>query len=104
MVLGILGIVVCPLVCSVPAIVLGYRARKEIATSGGLQDGASSATAGIVTGWIGTVLSILGIILLGVLALFSAGETSQPGPNDNLSFDTVRLAGGLARAVAGLAL
>lgn len=68
LVLGICGLVVCPLICSILALVFGYQARREIDRTGVGSGSRGSATAGIVLGWIGTVLSVLGIILIVVLA------------------------------------
>lgn len=69
LVLGILGLpFFCPVLCSVPALVLGYQARKEIDASGGVQQGRGQAKAGIVMGWIGTVVGAIGIVLIIVLA------------------------------------
>lgn len=68
LVLGICGLVVCPLICSIVAVVLGYQARTEIDQSQGMQDGRGSAVAGIVLGWIGIGFSALFIILIVLLA------------------------------------
>jgi hypothetical protein len=70
LVLGILGLVFCPLICSVLALVFGYQGRNEIDGSGGRIGGRGNATAGIVLGWIGVVISALFLILIviGVLA------------------------------------
>ena len=68
LVLGIIGLVACPIICSVLAIILGYSARNEIAASGGWQTGESSATAGIVLGWIGIALVVLGGIVWAIIA------------------------------------
>ena len=57
---------------TIPAIVLGHVAHRQIRQTG--EDGAGLATAGLVLGWIGaafTVLLVLGVILLVV------GFTSQ---------------------------
>jgi hypothetical protein len=70
LVLGILGLVFCPLICSVLALVFGFQARNEIDGSGGRIGGRGNATAGIVLGWIGVVITALFLILIviGVLA------------------------------------
>ena len=68
LVLGICGLVVCPLICSILALVFGYQGRKEIDASGGRIAGRGNATAGIVLGWIGLVICVLGIIAIVVLA------------------------------------
>jgi Domain of unknown function (DUF4190) len=77
LVLGILGLVFCPLVCSVLALVFGYQSRREIDASGGLLSGRGNATAGIVLGWIGISLSLIFLILL-VIGLL-AGDPSTGG-------------------------
>jgi hypothetical protein len=83
LVLGILGLVFCPFVCSIAALVLGYSARGEIDASGGRQGGRSNATAGIVLGWIGVGLCILGVIAFAVLvaAAGDAGSTISSSPS-----------------------
>ena len=43
----------------IPAMVVGYAARRDIALSGGAEGGRGRAAAGIVTGLIGTVVSTL---------------------------------------------
>lgn len=50
---------------AVLALVFGYRARKEIRNSAGKKTGSGFATAGIVLGWIGIVILVVGIILIG---------------------------------------
>ena len=70
LVLGIIGIAACGLVAPF-AIWIGYRAKDDIArgiapvSSGGL------ATAGIVLGWIGTVLTILSMCVF--FAIIASG-------------------------------
>lgn len=43
---------------------LGARAKREIAASGGRQQGSGQATAGLVLGVIGTILLALGVVAL----------------------------------------
>jgi hypothetical protein len=69
LVLGIAGLLLCPLVLSIPAIFLGRSAVKEIDASQGTLGGRSSATAGFVLGIIGTVW---GLLLIGFFVLFFA--------------------------------
>jgi hypothetical protein len=80
LVLGIAGLVLCPLFCSVPALVLGYQARREIARSGGKLTGRGVATAGVVLGWIGVVFwtAIIGLIILGL----AVGDSVSDGVSD----------------------
>lgn len=70
LVLGILSITCCGFFTGIAAIVLGSSAKKEIAASGGRQSGEGMATAGFVTGIIGSVLGVLMIALfvLGLVA------------------------------------
>lgn len=70
LVCGILGIVVCPIILSIVAIVLSRQSSKAIKDSGGMLEGEGLATWGLVTGIIGLVLGIAQIIL--VIALFSS--------------------------------
>jgi len=70
LVLGILSIPCCGLFTGIPAIILGNSAKKEIAASGGTIGGSGSVNAGFICGIIGTVLSVLGIILR--VALYSS--------------------------------
>ena|ERR687893_1248093 len=82
LVLGILGFVLCPFVCSIAALVLGYQARSEIDGSGGRMGGRSNATAGIVLGWIGVALCVLGVIAFVALVSFAgdSGSTISTTP------------------------
>ena len=56
---GFLGIVLGPV-----ALGLGLRARRTIAASNGWRTGEGMATAGIVCGIIGTILSIVYLVFL----------------------------------------
>jgi len=75
LVLGIVGIFVCPIICSILALIFGYQARNEIAASGGYQGGDSYATAGIILGWIGLVLAIVWITIWAVAVAVSTTST-----------------------------
>lgn len=75
LVLGIVGIFMCPAVCSVLALILGYAARNEIAASGGSQRGDSNATAGIILGWVGIVFAIIWITIV-IIAIAVAASTA----------------------------
>ena len=61
LVLGILGLVLCPIICSVLAIIYGNQARREIERDPSL-GGAGTATAGYVLGIVG--LALYGLFLL----------------------------------------
>jgi hypothetical protein len=57
---------------TIPAIVLGHMARREIRRTG--EDGAGLATAGLVLGWTGAALTVLACVLIAVfIALVARG-------------------------------
>ena len=66
MVLGIAGFVVCG-VGSILALVFGYKAKREIDDSAGMQKGRGMAVAGIVLGWAWVALIVVVVILIIVL-------------------------------------
>ena len=82
LVLGICGLLVLPLVCSVLALVFGYQARGEIARSNGALRGEGNATAGIVLGWIGTIFGILAIVAIIALVAGTGVEVHDSGTGE----------------------
>jgi hypothetical protein len=76
LVLGILGIVICPLILSIIAIVYGNSARKVIDRNPSRYSNRGSATAGIVLGWIGIGLFAVGVI-------YAITQTNTPDNNGN---------------------
>ena len=66
---GIAGVTILPLVGSIAALICGYKARGQLAAAGQSERGGTLATVGIVLGWLGTALAILGIIIF--LAFFA---------------------------------
>lgn len=68
LVLGIAGIVITVLapILGPVALVLGVKAKKRIAESGGAVEGAGIAQAGYILGVIATVIGALGILLFGI--------------------------------------
>ena len=61
---GIVGLIVAGIILGIVALVLGTRAKKEIAQTG--QGGAGMATAGVVLGIVDIVLGIVFVsIVLG---------------------------------------
>jgi hypothetical protein len=67
LVLGIVGLVAVPLVASIIAIVLGKSAQRDIRRDPRL-GGDGLASAGIVLGWIGVGLVVVGLLLFVALA------------------------------------
>ena len=63
LVLGILSIPCCGLFTGIPAIILGRSALAEIDAAPGQYGGRGQVNAGYICGIIGTVLSVLGIIV-----------------------------------------
>lgn len=63
LVAGILGISFFPLIGSIVAVIIGPMARREIRESRGALSGDGLATAGIVLGWIGIALSVVGLCI-----------------------------------------
>jgi hypothetical protein len=75
LVFGILGLLLGPL--SIPALVLGYRARSAGARPGQPPD-TGLATAGIVLGWVGLGLWILWLVLLATGAVENPLASAGP--------------------------
>src|SRR3954464_14759079 len=75
LVLGICGFVVCPVVCSVLAIVFAHQAYREIDASGGRIGGRGLAQAGLILGWIGVALCVLALLFFVVVFLVAANSS-----------------------------
>ena len=71
LIFGILGLVFCPIVCSVLALVFGYKSRNLREPAEGM------ATAGIILGWVGLAFGILGVIVW--ILIFALGVLSGLG-------------------------
>ena len=67
LVLGIVGLLICPLICSGLAIIFGVLARNEIQESGGAIGGLGMARAGLILGVIGMFLGIMWIFFVNSL-------------------------------------
>ena len=63
---------------SLAALVLGYRARREIRNSAGGQRGSGLATIGIVLGWIGVAALVIAAVAAVVLLAASSTTTGTP--------------------------
>jgi hypothetical protein len=82
LVAGILGISLFPFLGSIIALITGYMAKKEIRESSGTIGGDGMATAGIILGWFGFVLTIccscaFGILMLVPLCLLPFGFSTM---------------------------
>jgi hypothetical protein len=64
---GLLGLTIFPFVGSVIAVITGHMAKGEIARSGNTLGGSSAATWGLVLGYVGIGLSVLGLCAVGAL-------------------------------------
>ena len=73
MVLGIVSLIACGLLLGIPAMIVARQAKREIRESGGRVGGDGFATAGFVTGLIGTLWSVL--VLLFVVVVFTFGAS-----------------------------
>jgi hypothetical protein len=58
---GIAGLSVLPVIASIVAVVTGHMAKGEIRDSSGMVTGDGLATAGLILGYIGLGLTLLGI-------------------------------------------
>ncbi len=87
LVLGICGIVLCPIVPSILALVFGYKGRDEVDRSGGAIGGRGMATAGVVLGWVGLAIwaLLVGLIIIGA----AVGDEES-------TFESMRAASALA--------
>lgn len=70
LVLGILGLVCCGPLAGIPAVICGHVSRGRIRRSGGTLAGNGMALAGLVLGYIATVLGAV------VFLVFLAGFLS----------------------------
>lgn len=64
---SILGLTLLPVLGSIIALIAGYMARNEIRNSQGTLGGENLATVGLILGWIGVGLFVLGCLLGGVI-------------------------------------
>jgi hypothetical protein len=66
-------------ITTIPAIILGYLARSQIKRTG--EDGAGMALVGLMLGWAGVALGIIGALALGVaFTRMGVHPSVQPGP------------------------
>ena len=86
LVLGLIGIVLCPL-CAPIAWSLGRKAERLVDASGGTLGGRGEATAGKILGIIGTAFIVIGIVLLiGLFALGTSIDSESGGTTTTFEF------------------
>jgi hypothetical protein len=66
---GILGLTIIPFIGSIVALITGSMAKKEIRASRGALGGEGLAKAGVILGWIGIALTIIGLCVFAVIVL-----------------------------------
>ena len=72
LIFGILGLTFFPLIGSIVALITGYSARNEIRESMGTLGGGGMATAGIIMGWVGIGLALIGCCVFGFILTIPA--------------------------------
>ncbi len=60
---SILGLTILPILGSIVGLITGYMAKKQIEESGGAEGGENLAKWGIILGWVGIGLTVLGCCL-----------------------------------------
>ena len=72
LVLGIVSLIACGLLLGIPAMIVARQAKREIKESQGRIGGEGLATAGFVTGLIGTIWSVLALVFVIIVFAFGA--------------------------------
>lgn len=75
---GIVAVLCCGPFTGIPAIITGFMARRQIATSAGTQSGQTQALWGII---LGAVAIVLTFIAAGFLLLLLVAGGSAPDPH-----------------------
>jgi len=86
LVLGILGLLVCPLVLSIPALVIGRQAVREIDASNGQLGGRGNAQAGFILGIVGTAWAAVAALIV-IIVFVLGGIISSSFDNTCTSYD-----------------
>ena len=77
LVMGIASLVMCGLLLGIPAMIVAWQAKRDIKQSNGALGGGGLATAGFVTGLLGTLWSLLLVALVAGLLIFSGPFSTQ---------------------------
>src|SRR5471032_3246211 len=77
LILGILSLVCFGIFAGIPAIVLGFMSRRDIERSGQTLGGGGMAIGGIITGALGSLMSLasIGFMVFGLMAAKSAASS-----------------------------
>jgi Domain of unknown function (DUF4190) len=81
LVLGLVGLFFAGLFTGIPAMVVGFMARREVRESGGRITGDGLALGGIITGALATLWSlVLAALIVGLLAVgvSVSGDADRP--------------------------
>lgn len=80
MILGICGLVVAWIFTAIPAVICGHIARRQIRQAAGTQTGDGMALAGLITGYLVIVLTVLFVIgfILMIVFVFNASSSASP--------------------------
>lgn len=81
MILGICGLVVAWIFTAIPAVICGHIARRQIRESGGRQTGDGMAIAGLITGYLVIILTVVGVIGVIIFLVFVAEAMNQAPPH-----------------------
>ncbi len=80
LILGVLSILCFGIFTGLPAVVVGVMSRRDIARGGNAVGGAGIALGGIITGGLGSLLSLVtfGFMLFGIFAARHAASAPSP--------------------------
>jgi hypothetical protein len=73
LILGIVGLTMCPLIPSIIAVVIGNQAKARLDADPSLQ-GAELARVGVILGWIGIALGSIGLVIGIIAFVISLGQ------------------------------
>lgn len=79
LVLGILSLLCTLLLTGIPAIIFGHLARKQFRTNPGKYSGQGMATAGLILGYIGSVIGLVVAIFYVVAIMAGIAEANAEG-------------------------
>lgn len=67
MVLGLVGLLFVPIVCSIAAVICGHMARSQIRQGEGRVGGDGMAMTGLITGYLGLVIYLALLVIIMVM-------------------------------------